>query len=51
MNWYVKKHKKVYSGLNFIEHFLILASNITGCIQFLLLLLWLAFQYELRVRQ
>ena len=27
-----RKHKKVCTTLNFIEHFLILASTITGCI-------------------
>ena len=27
-----KKHKKVCASLNYIEHFLILASTITGCI-------------------
>ena len=27
-----KKHKKVCIALNYIEHFLILASTITGCI-------------------
>ena len=27
-----KKHKKVCTALNYIEHFLILASAITGCI-------------------
>ena len=27
-----KKHKKVYTALNYMEHFLILASTITGCI-------------------
>ena len=27
-----KKHKKVYTILNYIEHFLILASAFTGCI-------------------
>ena len=27
-----RKHKKVYTALNYIEHFLILASTITGCI-------------------
>ena len=27
-----KKHKKVYTTLNSIEHFLILASTITGCV-------------------
>ena len=27
-----KKHKKVCTTLNYIEHFLILASTITGCI-------------------
>ena len=28
----IKKHKKVCTNLNYIEHFLILASAITGCI-------------------
>ena len=27
-----KKHKKVCSTLNYIEHFLVLASTITGCV-------------------
>ena len=27
-----RKHKKVYTTLSYIEHFLILASTITGCI-------------------
>ena len=27
-----RKHKKVRETLNYIEHFLILASTITGCI-------------------
>ena len=27
-----RKHKKVFTTLNYIEHFLILASTITGCI-------------------
>ena len=27
-----KKHKRVCTNLNYIEHFLILASTITGCI-------------------
>ena len=27
-----RKHKKVYTALNYIEHFLILASTIIGCI-------------------
>ena len=27
-----RKHKKVSTTLNYIEHFLILASTITGCI-------------------
>ena len=27
-----KKHKNVYTTLNYIEHFLILASPITGCV-------------------
>ena len=28
----IRKHKKVCTTLNYIEHFLILASTITGCI-------------------
>ena len=28
----IKKHKKVYTTLHYIEHFFILASTITGCI-------------------
>ena len=32
MNWWVKSTKKVCTSLNDIEHFLILASTITGCI-------------------
>ena len=27
-----KKHKKVFTTLNYIEHFLILGSTITGCV-------------------
>ena len=27
-----KKHKKVFATLNYIEHFLVLASTVTGCI-------------------
>ena len=27
-----KKHKKIYTTLNFVEHFLILPSAVTGCI-------------------
>ena len=38
-----KKDKKVCTTLNYIEHFLILVSTITGCISFLLLLLCLVF--------
>ena len=38
-----RKHKKVCTTVNYIEHFLILASTITGCIQFLPSLLWLVF--------
>ena len=38
-----KKYKIVCTALNYIEHFLILASTINGCFQFLLLLLWLVF--------
>ena len=32
MNWWVKKHKKVCTTVNYIDHFLILACTITGCI-------------------
>ena len=28
----IKKHKKVCTALNYIEHFLILAFTITGCV-------------------
>ena len=31
MNWWVKSTKKFCTTLNYIEHFLILASTITGC--------------------
>ena len=27
-----RKHKKVFTTLNYIEHFLILVSTVTGCI-------------------
>ena len=37
------KHKKVGTTLNYFEHFLILASAITGCISISTLLLWLVF--------
>ena len=33
-----KEHKKVCTTLNYIKHFLILGSTITGCVSFLLLL-------------
>ena len=36
-----KKHKETCTNPNYIEHFLILASTITGLFPFLLLLLWL----------
>ena len=36
-----KKHKIVSTTLNYIDHLLILASAISGCISFLLLLLYL----------
>ena len=36
-----KKHKIISTTLNYIDHFLILASAISGCISFLLLLLYL----------
>ena len=29
MNWWAKKHKKVYATINYIKHFLILASTTT----------------------
>ena len=32
MSWWVKSTKKVCTTLNYIEHFLILASAVTGCI-------------------
>ena len=32
MNWLVKSKKKVYTSLNYIKHFLILASTVTGCV-------------------
>ena len=32
MNWWVESTKKVCTTLNYIEHFLILASRIAGCI-------------------
>ena len=38
-----RKHKKICITLNYIKHFLILASIITGCISILLLLLCLVF--------
>ena len=38
-----KKHKKICATLNYIEHFLFLASAITGVFSFLLLSLRLVF--------
>ena len=32
MNWWIKSTKKFCTTLNYIEHFLILASTITGCV-------------------
>ena len=32
MNWWVKSTKKICTTLNYIEHFLILAITITGCV-------------------
>ena len=32
MSWWVKSPKKNCAALNYIEHFLILASTITGCV-------------------
>ena len=34
-----KKHKNIFTTLNYIEHVFILPSTITGCVSFLLLLL------------
>ena len=38
-----EKRKNIYTTLNYITHFLILASTISRWIYFLLLLLWLEF--------
>ena len=35
-----KKHKSICATLNYIEHFLIVASTITGCVS---ISVWLAF--------
>ena len=32
MNWWVKSRKRFVQLLNYIEHFLILASTFTGCV-------------------
>ena len=32
MNWWVESTKKICTTLNYIEHFLILAITITGCV-------------------
>ena len=32
MGWWVKKNEKICATLNYIEHFLILAFTITGCV-------------------
>ena len=32
MNWWVKSSKRFFPTLNYIEHFLILTSTITGCV-------------------
>ena len=45
-----KKHKKVCTTLNYIEHFLILGSTL-DVFPFLLFLLWSLFLYELQVLQ
>ena len=34
MNWWVINTKKICTTLNYSEHFLILASVVTGCISF-----------------
>ena len=39
----IRKHKKVCTTLNYIEHFLILVSTITGCISISAFLLCLVF--------
>ena len=38
-----EKRKNIYTTLNYITHFLILASTISRWIYFLLLLFWLVF--------
>ena len=46
-----KKYKKVCTNLNYIKHFLNLASAITGCISISTFAPCLVFQEELRVLQ
>ena len=44
-----KNHKKVCTILSYIEHFLILASAVTGCISISTFFLCFVFLYELWV--
>ena len=46
-----KKHKKVCTTLNYIEHFLILGSTITGCVFIPVFASLVVFLQELRVLQ
>ena len=41
-----KKHKKVFTILNYIEHFLILASTVTECISISAFALYLVYSYR-----
>ena len=40
-----KKHKKVCTTLNYIEHFLILVSAITGCVSIFIFAFSLMFEF------
>ena len=39
-----KKHKKVCTTRNYVEHFIILGSTITGCVSISTFAFWLVFQ-------
>ena len=41
-----KRHKKVSMVLNYVEHFLILASPVTGCISILCFLFFAWYSYR-----
>ena len=45
-----KKYKKVCTTLNYIEHFLILASEITGCVSISIFAFWLIFEFCIWVK-